>query len=270
MSAPPDARQVVSADAVAVKMARGTIDRAGWEMTQDVAIVVGVGPGLGWALAKRFALAGMRTVAVARNRQKLEALLAQQRDRVPADAVRVSPCDATDAAAVAALFETTAREHGLPNVVVFNAGAFEPAGILDIAPETFERCWRIGCFGGFLVGQAAARVMVPHGAGTIIFTGATASLRGSAGFANLAVPKFGLRALAQSMARELGPKGVHVAHVVIDGQIESARYQHLIDKRGPDSLLPPDAIAEAYYQLHRQPRGAWTHELDLRPWVEKF
>jgi NAD(P)-dependent dehydrogenase (short-subunit alcohol dehydrogenase family) len=145
-----------------------------------------------------------------------------------------------------------------------------PGGILDITPESFERCWRIGCMGGFLVGQAAARLMASIGAGTIIFTGATASLRGSAGFANLAVPKFGLRALAQSMARELGSKGVHVAHVIIDGQIESERSRHLADERGPDSLLPPSAIAESYYQLHRQPRGAWTHELDLRPWVEKF
>lgn len=239
-------------------------------MAQDVAVIVGVGPGLGWALTKRFARAGMLTVAVARNRERLEALIAQHRDDVPAGALRPHSCDATDAAQVAALFDATVKEHGRPSVVVFNAGAFEPAAILDIAPETFARCWRIGCFGGFLVGQAAARVMVPHGAGTVIFTGATASLRGSAGFANLAVPKFGLRALAQSMARELGPKGVHVAHVIIDGQIAAERYRHLTEKRGPDSLLSPDAIAETYYQLHRQPRSAWTFELDLRPWTEKF
>ena len=112
--------------------------------------------------------------------------------------------------------------------------------------------------------------MLPLGSGTIIFTGASASLRDSAGFANLAVPKFGLRALAQSMARELGPKGIHVAHVIIDGQIESDRYAKLLSERGPDSLLPPDAIAESYCNLHRQHRSSWTHELDLRPWVEKF
>ena len=110
----------------------------------------------------------------------------------------------------------------------------------------------------------------PRGRGTILFTGATASLRGGAGFANLAVPKFGLRALAQSMARELGPRGVHVAHVIIDGQIEAERYRHLLAERGPDSLLSPEAIAEAYLGLHLQHRSAWTFELDLRPWSEKF
>ena len=112
--------------------------------------------------------------------------------------------------------------------------------------------------------------MIEHGAGTILFTGATASLRGGAGFVNLASPKFGLRAVAQSMARELGPKGIHVAHVVIDGQIRSERYAHLLGERGPDSLLEPDAIAASYLALHRQQRSAWTHEIDLRPWSEKF
>jgi NAD(P)-dependent dehydrogenase (short-subunit alcohol dehydrogenase family) len=237
-------------------------------MTEEIAVVVGVGPGLGWALTRRFAAAGMQTVAAARKPARLEKLVAQAGDL----SSRIHPhaCDATRHADVAALFAATARQFGEPNVVVFNAGAFEMAGILDITPEAFERCWRVGCFGAFLVGQAAARAMVALGAGTILFTGATASLRGGARFANLAVPKFGLRALAQSMARELGPKGVHVAHVIIDGQIDSERYHHLAEQRGPDSLLPPDAIAEMYYQLHRQPRGAWTQELDLRPWAEKF
>jgi len=236
----------------------------------EIAVIVGVGPGLGWAIAKRFARAGMETVAVARNRTKLEQLIESDGEAEVSGRIRSYACDATQAPEVAALFETVSKDLGVPSVTVFNAGAYAPGGILEIAPEEFERCWRIGCYGGFLVGQAAARAMAARGTGTIVFTGATASLRGSAGFANLAVPKFGLRALAQSMARELGPKGVHVAHVTIDGQIESERYRDLRDKRGPDSLLPPDAIAEAYYQLHRQPRGAWTHELDLRPWVEKF
>ena len=235
-------------------------------MAQEIAVVVGVGPGLGWALAKRFAHADMRVAAVARNLEKLEALINLD-DRAD---IRPYACDASDPADVAMLFEAVETNIGKPTLVVFNAGTFDRGGILEIRPDDFERCWRIGCFGGFLVGQAAARVMVSQGAGTIIFTGATASLRGSAGFANLAVPKFGLRALAQSMARELGPKGVHVVHVVIDGQIESERYRHLIAERGPDSLLSPDAIAEAYYQLHRQHRAAWTQELDLRPWVERF
>ena len=235
-------------------------------MAHEVAVVVGVGPGLGWSLARRFAAAGMQVVAVARHADKVEALRASD----PQAAIRVRACDATRAAEVAALFEAVDNAFGPPNVVIFNAGTYEPGGILDITPEAFERCWRVGCLGGFHVGQAAARRMAPAGAGTIIFTGATASLRGSAGFANLAVPKFGLRALAQSMARELGPKGIHVAHVIIDGQIDSERSAHLAAQRGPDSLLPPGAIADAYYQLHRQARGAWTHELDLRPWIEKF
>ena len=235
-------------------------------MAQEVAVVVGVGPGLGWALTKHFAQAGMRVVAAARDPRKLERLASAESKL----GVRFEACNATQPPEVAKLFGTVERELGLPSLVVFNAGVFERGGILEITPEDFERCWRLGCFGGFLVGQAAARLMVTAGAGTILFTGATASLRGGAGFANLAVPKFGLRALAQSMARELGPKGIHVAHVIIDGQIESERYRSLSTERGPASLLPPDAIAATYYQLHRQPRGAWTHELDLRPWVEKF
>lgn len=235
-------------------------------MAQETAIIVGVGPGLGWALAERFAAAGMQTVAVARNPEKLERLIAD----AGAATIHAHGCDATRPDDVAALYHQVGERFGTPDVVVYNAGAYQPGGILEITPAELERCWRIGCFGGFLVGQAAARAMLARGQGTIVFTGATASLRGSARFANLAVPKFGLRALAQSMARELAPQGVHVAHVVIDGQIDSPRYTHLRESRGPDALLPPAAIAETYYQLYRQPRGAWTHELDLRPWVEKF
>lgn len=236
-------------------------------MAQETAVIVGVGPGLGWALAQRLAAAGMRVLAAARQPDRLARMIEDAGQR---EAIEAHACDATRADQVEALFAHAAQRHGAPDVVVYNAGAFQPGGILEIAPADFERCWRIGCFGGFLVGQAAARLMVARGRGTILFTGATASLRGSARFANLAVPKFGLRALAQSMARELAPQGVHVAHVIIDGQIDSERYAHLRESRGPDALLPPAAIAETYYQLHRQPRGAWTHELDLRPWVEKF
>ena len=235
-------------------------------MAEDVAVVVGVGPGLGKAVARRFSLEGMKVAMAARTPGKLDALV----DWTPAAEVRSYGCDATAPAEVNALFEAVERDLGSPSVVVFNAGAFRPGGILDIAPEDFEACWRIGCFGGFLVGQAAARAMAPKGSGTIIFSGATASLRGGARFVNLASPKFGLRAVAQSMARELGPQGVHVAHVIIDGQIDSDRYRHLGEERGPDSLLAPDAIAEAYFNLHRQHRSAWTLELDLRPWVERF
>ncbi len=233
---------------------------------RQVAVVVGVGPGLGFALVRRLAKAGMAVAMAARSSEHLERMLEQE----PIEGAGAYACDTTDQAAVQQLFAKVEKDLGEPELVVYNAGAFQPGGILEIAPADFERCWRVGCYGGFLVGQAAAKAMVERGSGTILFTGATAALRGSARFANLAVPKFGLRALAQSMARELGPRGIHVGHVVIDGQILSERYRHLEAERGPDALLKPDAIAEMYYQLHRQPRSAWTLELDLRPWSEKF
>ena len=235
-------------------------------MQPEVAVVVGVGSGLGWSLAKRFADAGMHVLAAARTADKLDGWI---REHGTAGKIEPFACDATAPDQVAALF-AAASGAGRLRAAIFNAGAFEMASILDVTPESFERCWKVGCLGGLLVGQAAARQMLPDGEGSILFTGATASLRGSARFVNLAVPKFGLRALAQSMARELGPKGLHVAHVIVDGQVESERYRTLGEQRGPDSLLAPDAIAESYYQLHRQPRSAWTLELDLRPWVEKF
>jgi NAD(P)-dependent dehydrogenase (short-subunit alcohol dehydrogenase family) len=229
----------------------------------ETALIVGAGPGLGAALARRFTAAGM-TVAVARRQaDQLRALAAEIDGHAFA-------CDATDADAVAALFEEVVAALGPPDLVVYNSGAFRPGSVLEIEARDFETCWRVGCLGGFLVGQQAARVMAERGHGSIIFTGATASLRGGANFANLAVGKFGLRALTQSLARELGPRGVHVAHVIIDGQIRSERYAQLEKERPADAFLDPAAIAEAYYQLHRQPRSAWTQELDLRPWVEKF
>ena len=235
--------------------------------TPESAIIFGVGPGLGWALVKRFAADNMRVTAVARDKAKLDALVKSAEHR---DTIRTFAADVSRIEDISRVFDSVDRESGAPDVVVFNAGAFQKGSVLDIDPAEFERCWRIGCLGGFLVGQAAARRMVARGHGTIIFSGATAALRGSAGFANLAVPKFGLRALGQSMARELGPRGIHVAFAIIDGQIDSERYRHLIKERGADSLLAPDAIAETYLQLHRQPRSAWTQEVDLRPWSEKF
>ena len=233
---------------------------------RETAVVFGVGPGLGWALASLFARENMQVAAIARDLAKLNALIG------PKGSLDVRPfaADVSNNEDVHRVFERVDRDLGEPDLVVFNAGAFQKANVLDIDPADFERCWRIGCLGGLLVGQAAARRMVKRGHGTIIFTGATAALRGSAGFANLAVPKFGLRALAQSMARELGPQGVHVGHVIIDGQIESERYRHLAQDRGEDSLLAPDAIADLYLQLHRQPRSAWSFETDVRPWSEKF
>jgi NAD(P)-dependent dehydrogenase (short-subunit alcohol dehydrogenase family) len=161
------------------------------------------------------------------------------------------------------------RDLAAPQCVIFNAGTYRPGAVLEVAPQDFLDCWKIGCYAGFLVGQQAARRMADRG-GSILFTGATASLRGSARFVNLASPKFALRALAQSMARELGPRGVHVAHVIIDGQIQAPGRPRTGAPGAPDSQLEPAAIAEAYWQLHAQPRSAWTLELDLRPWVERF
>jgi NAD(P)-dependent dehydrogenase (short-subunit alcohol dehydrogenase family) len=235
-----------------------------------VAVVVGAGPGLGTALARRFARAGM-TVAVAR------------RDRAALDAVvqKVGPaarpyaCDAANERAVADLFESVARDLGPPRLVVHNAGGFARKSLLETSAAEFEQAWCNACLGGFLVGREAVRLMLAGGdgkrhRGTLIFTGATASLRGGAQFHNIAVSKFGVRALAQSMAREFQPRGIHVAHVIIDGQIESERPGRSVAERGIDAVLSPDAIAETYYQLHLQPPSAWTQELDLRPYVEKF
>ena len=193
------------------------------------------------------------------------------RERIDREGVRIVAIDsdATEQADVERVFDKAAT-FGPTEVAVFNAGAFVRGSVVETDPAEFERCWRVGCFAGLLVGQAAARRMVERGSGTILFTGATASLRGGAGFVSLASPKFGLRAVAQSMARELGPKNIHVAHVIVDGQIRSQRYAQLENERGPDSLLDPDAIAAQYVALHRQNRSAWTQELDLRPWSEKF
>lgn len=236
----------------------------------EVAVVVGAGPGLGAAIARRLVTVGMRVAVARRDAAALTALLTSLGPNAKGYA-----CDATDERAVSDLFVSVARDLGPPRLVVFNAGGFVRKGILDTTVDDFERCWRVGCLGGFLVGREAMRTMLAapddtRHRGTLTFTGATASLRGGALFHNLAVPKFGLRALAQSMAREFQPKGVHVAHVIIDGQIESDRPGRSVAERGADAVLSPDAIAETYYQLHLQPPSAWTHELDLRPYVEKF
>jgi len=236
----------------------------------QVAVVVGAGPGLGYALGRRFACAGMHVAMAARNLARLEPL-AFECSGVQHQG-RPYVCDATDEAAVDELFRRVREELGEPDVVVYNAGTFVPGGILETSAAEFERCWRVGCLGGFHVARAAARRMLAKAEprGTILFTGATASLRGSAGFHNLAVGKFGLRALAQSMARELHPKGIHVAHVIIDGRIRPPDGAVGGETLPRERMLEADAIAESYYQLHCQARSAWTQELDLRPWVEKF
>ena len=195
--------------------------------------------------------------AGARNAERLRALL-DQRDLKD---VAAAACDVTNQASVEDLFAAAISVRGTPSLVVFNASGFGRGSILDLTGAEMEAAWRVGCLGGFHVGQAAARAMVPQGRGSIIFTGATAALRGSANFAPFAMAKFGLRALAQSLARELGPKGIHVAHTIVDGQIGD-------DPN--DAKLRPAEIADAYWHLHRQARSAWTQELDLRPWAEKF
>jgi len=231
----------------------------------SVAVVVGAGPGLGAALCRRFAHGGLSVAIVRRDGPAAQALAAEVGGRGYV-------CDVAEAGQVATLIEAVTADLGVPELVVFNAGSFQRGGIAELDADSFEQSWRVGCLGAFHVAQAAVAAMRPQGRGTLILTGATASLRGGAGFAALAVPKFGLRALAQSLARELGPEGLHVAHTIIDGQIrnDARGPRYAADNRGPEALLEPDAIAEAYWQLHQQPRSAWTHELDLRPWVERF
>lgn len=219
------------------------------------ALIVGAGPGLGAALARRFAAAGLRVAVAARRRQTVAAIAGTS------DAgITPYECDATREAEVDGLVQAVERDLGPLAVVVHNVGAFSRKSILESTVEDVEACWRIAALSGFLVGRAAARVMAPRGEGVILFTGATGSLRGSAHFQNSAMAKGAVRALSQSMARELGPKGVHVAHVVIDGRI------------GPETetSLHPDDIAEAYHHLFAQKRSAWTQELDLRPSSERF
>ena len=222
--------------------------------SKAVAIVVGVGPGLGAALVRRFAKEGMGVALAARQGDRLASLARETGGKAYG-------CDATVETAVGDLFAAVERDLGRPELVVFNAGGYVRKPIAELSVGDVENTWRSNCLGGFLVGRAAARAMLPAGSGTIIFTGATAAMRGGASFAAFAMGKFGLRALAQSMARELGPKGIHVAHTIIDGQIGES----------PEAAkLAPAAIADAYWHLHRQAKSAWTQELDLRPWAEKF
>jgi short-subunit dehydrogenase len=236
------------------------------------AVVFGAGAGLGGAVARRFAQAGYSLGLVARDGKRLGQMAAEI-GAAGGRAIAIA-ADTREEAAVDAAFARAESELGPVAVAVYNPGAMFRGSLLDTDAETFRKVWRLTCFGGFLVGRAAAKRMAERGHGTILFSGATASVRGGALFAAFASAKAGLRSLAQSMAREFGPKGVHVAHVVIDGVIDTAavrqRLPGRIEALPPNGAMKPEDIAEAYWQLHAQPRSAWTHEIDLRPWCEKF
>lgn len=237
-------------------------------MSQGVAAVVGVGPGLGAAVARRFAREGYAVALLARREESLSGA----REEIEAGGGTALPvtADATEAGSVAGAFETVRSELGDPEVLVYNAGAFQMGGILEITPEDFDDCLRANCSGALYAAQQTLPAMVEAGRGTVILTGATAALRGSARFSALATGKFALRALAQSMAREFGPQGIHVAHAIIDGQIETPRLRQSAPDRDEATTLSPDAIAETYWRLHVQDPRTWTLELDLRPSGESF
>jgi len=243
-------------------------------MSQGSAIVVGVGAieGLGARLCERFAREGLHVLAAGRTRARLDELAAKI--GAAGGLATAVPTDTTREAEVLRLFETAyALAPGRLEVVAFNAGNNRMQDLLGMDAAFFEDTWRVACLGGFLVGREAARRMVAQARGTILFTGASASLRGKPPFAAFASAKAGLRSLAQTMAREFGPKGVHVAHVVIDGGIAGERlrrFAEFVRAKGEDGLLDLDAIADAYWMLHAQHRTAWTHELDLRPYKEPF
>jgi NAD(P)-dependent dehydrogenase (short-subunit alcohol dehydrogenase family) len=239
---------------------------------KPVALVVGAGDATGSAIARRFAREGYVACLTRRSADKLQPLV---------DDIRAAGGDAHGFAAdarreeqVAQLVETIEHEVGPIEVFVFNVGANVPCSILEETARKYFKVWEMACYAGFLTGQAVARRMAVRRRGTILFTGATASVRGSANFAAFATAKHGLRALAQSMARELGPLNVHVAHVVIDGAIDTAfirdNFPDRYAERSQDGILSPAHIAEAYWYLHTQPRDAWTFELDLRPWMERW
>jgi NAD(P)-dependent dehydrogenase (short-subunit alcohol dehydrogenase family) len=230
-------------------------------MNYKSALIVGSGAGLSASLARAFAKAGMSVALAARSIDKLS-------DLAKETGAKTYACDASDRAQVDKLFAALDAGSGSSDVVVYNASYRTRGPFIDLDPAEVEKAIAVSAFGGFLVAQAAARRMLPVGHGAILFTGASASVKGYAQSAPFAMAKFALRGLAQSMARELSPQGIHVAHFVIDGGIKSARRAEPLDK--PDSLLDSDAIAASYLHVLQQPRSAWTQELELRPWVEKF
>jgi len=238
----------------------------------QAALIVGAGDATGGAIARRFAREGYIACVTRRSADKLEPLVQGIRDA--GGQAHGFGSDARDEAAVAALVAQIERDIAPIEVVVFNIGANVRFGITETTERVYFKVWEMACFGGFLAGREVARRMVARGRGTILFTGATAGLRGSANFAAFAGAKHALRALAQSMARELGPKNIHVAHVVVDGAIDTDFIRESFPERyalkDQDGILNPDHIADNYWHLHAQPRDAWTHELDLRPWMERW
>jgi len=231
------------------------------EPSFKTALIVGAGDGLSASLSRLMARDGLKVAVAARDAAKLAPLAAE----IGGAAFAV---DASEADQVAALFDRVAETLGEPDVVVYNASGRVRGPLLDLEPAAVAGALAVTAFGGFLVGQQAARRMLPRGRGAILFTGASASIKGYSHSAPFAMGKFALRGLAESMARELAPQGIHVAHFVIDGAIRSATRPDPADR--PDSTLDPDAIAQTYLDLLRQPRNAWTWEVELRPWVETF
>jgi NAD(P)-dependent dehydrogenase (short-subunit alcohol dehydrogenase family) len=241
---------------------------------KKVCLVIGVGDGVGAAIAKAFAMDGFEIVITrrARNLPDLEVIAQGIRDQ--GGVVHARGVDARSEEETVALFQEIERDIGPLEVVVFNIGANVRFSIEETTARVFTKVWEMACFAGFLAGREAAKAMVPRGRGTIIFTGATASLRGRENYSAFASAKAGLRAVAQSMARELGKKNIHVAHVVCDGSIEGVfareNIADLNQRLAEDRILKPDDIALNYVNLHHQKRSAWTHELDLRPWSENW
>ena len=230
-------------------------------MAYRSALIVGTGPGLSSSLARLFARNGIAVTVAARRIDKLAGLCAET------GAVAYA-CDASAPAAVAEMFETVEARQGAPDVVVYNASGRVRGAVVDLDPEAVRKGLEVTAFGAFLVSQQAARRMLPAGHGAILLSGATAGVKGFANSASFAMGKFALRGLAQSMAREMSPQGVHVAHFVIDGGIRSEARP--VPNEAPDSLLDPDAIAETYWHVMHQHRSAWSWEIEVRPWVEKF
>jgi NAD(P)-dependent dehydrogenase (short-subunit alcohol dehydrogenase family) len=240
-----------------------------------VALLVGAGDAIGAAVARRFAAGGYSVCVVRRSAEKSQSLV--QEIVSSGGVAHAVSTDVRNEEAVRALFAHVEAELGSVEVCLFNAGANVKSPLIDTSAKLFFKAWELACYAGFLTGREAARYMVPRGRGTILFTGATASVRGGSGFAAFAAAKFGLRAVAQSMARELAPKNIHVAHLVIDGAIDSeAIHRRLSAVTGamphlaPDSLIQTSSVAEAYWALHNQSRDGWTHELDLRPYSERW